>query len=87
MVLDKVRKLYRSNQFMSLLGNDSAAVLGLLSFSFIARALGREDLGIWVFFMTVFTLFDMVRSGMLSNGLIKNIGESHHRDEKRAFIG
>ncbi len=86
-MLQKVRKLYRSNQFMSLLGNGSAAVLGLLSFSFIARALSRDDLGIWVFFMTVFTLFDMVRSGMLSNGLIKKIGESHNRDQKREYIG
>lgn len=72
---------------MSLLGNGSAAVLGLISFGLLARSLERSDLGIWVFFMTVFTLFDMVRSGLLSNALIKRIGESDTDDEKHAFTG
>lgn len=72
---------------MSLLGNGSAAVLGLVSFGLLARALERSELGIWVFFMTVFTLFDMVRSGLLSNALIKRIGESDTDEEKHAFTG
>lgn len=72
---------------MSLLGNGSAAVLGLVSFGLLARSLERSELGIWVFFMTVFTLFDMVRSGLLSNALIKRIGESDTEDEKHAYTG
>ncbi|PMB36886.1 hypothetical protein CEN47_08175, partial [Fischerella thermalis CCMEE 5319] len=80
-------QLYRSNKFMSLMGNGSAALLGLLSFALLARSLERDELGIWVFFMTVFTLFDMIRSGLLSNALIKRIGESDTDDEKHAYTG
>ncbi len=72
---------------MSLLGNGTAAVLGLVSFGLLARSLDRSELGIWVFFMTVFTLFDMVRSGLLSNALIKRIGESDTEEEKHAYTG
>jgi O-antigen/teichoic acid export membrane protein len=37
----------------------------------LTRLLPKEEFGLWAFFLSVYTLFDMVRSGLLNNAAIK----------------
>lgn len=56
--------------------------MGLLVYGLITRTLAPEVFGSWVLFLTVFTVFDLVRSGLLSNALIREVSgadENHAR--------
>lgn len=37
----------------------------------LTRLLPKEEFGLWAFFLSVYTLFDMIRSGLLNNAAIK----------------
>ena len=37
----------------------------------LARFLSKEEFGLWAFFLSVFTMFDMLRSGLLSSATVK----------------
>lgn len=61
---------------LSLVGNLLTAALGTLTFAFLARGLSRGDFGIFTFFLSVFTLIDMLRNGLLGRPLVKFMAES-----------
>lgn len=66
-----LNKLLNNHKFLSLLGTGGNSLLALVIFGLLARSVSPEVFGSWVFFMTTFTLFDMVRSGLLSSALIR----------------
>lgn len=68
--------LWRSQRVQSLLGIGLTAVMGVLGFALLARGLSEGDLGQWAFFLMLYTLFDVFRSGLISNGLIKLYNET-----------
>lgn len=53
----------------------------------MARILTEEELGIWAFFLTVFTLYDMSRTGLLSNAMIKMWGDASDEQEQKELLG
>ncbi len=69
------RALFRHNAAVSLLGNGAAAALGLLTTGLLARWLPREAFGNWMLFLTTYTLFDTLRTGLLLNGLIRHTAD------------
>lgn len=69
------------------MSSGASAVLGLATFTLLVRVLSVEEFGFWGFFITVFTLFDMLRSGLLSQALIKGIAESDDEDTSEELIG
>ena len=73
--------LRSSPRFQSLLGIGLTAALGLLGFAFLARGLSEAELGRWAFFLMVYTLIDVFRSGFISNGLIKFLNETRETAE------
>lgn len=86
-MIQRIKELVKTNKFLSLLSSGTSAVLGLATFSLLVRALSKEDFGFWGFFITVFTLFDMLRAGLLSQALIKNIAETTSTDNTEEAIG
>ncbi|WMJ73209.1 oligosaccharide flippase family protein [Cytophagaceae bacterium ABcell3] len=71
MVRDLLNKVFQNNNFLSLLGNASAALLGFISFGVLARSLDKGDFGNWVLFITIATLFELLRTGFVQTPLIK----------------
>ena len=47
----------------------------------LARLLSVADFGLWAFFLSVFTMFDMLRSGLLSSATIKYYTEGQEAHE------
>lgn len=66
-----LKRLLKNHKILSLLGTGGNSLMALVIFGLLARSVSPEAFGSWVFFMTTFTLFDMVRSGLLSNALIR----------------
>ena len=79
--------LFKSNSFISLFGNGISALLGLLSFALLARFTTKQDLGIWIIFLTVYGIFDTLRTGMVLNAFIKNFTQSKNEEEQNQVVG
>ncbi len=86
-MIGKVKQLLKTNNFLSLAGNASASLLGVISFAVIARSLDKAGAGSWFLFLMVFTFFDMLRSGLLLNGLIRAVAGSKTKEEENEAIG
>lgn len=72
---------------LSLIGNISNAGLGMLSFALVARILGREEFGIFGVFLTLQTLYDMLRNGLIGQPLIKFFAEAENEQAEAQVVG
>lgn len=81
------KKLIKTNKFLSLLSNGLAALFGIITYALLARSLTKQEFGIWVFFIAVFTFFDMLRAGLLSNAIIKKVAEAKTSERYKEIIG
>ncbi|WP_337042750.1 oligosaccharide flippase family protein [Emticicia sp. 17c] len=61
----------RNRHFLSLVGNGSMAVLGMVTVAILFRFMSSDDVGYWFFFQSVFVLLDTFRTGFLQVALIK----------------
>lgn len=80
-----IKQVVRNNDFLSLLGNGSAAALGFISFAILARSLGKDDFGSWVLFITLLTFFDLLRTGLLHTPLIKFSAGKTEQEQREVF--
>lgn len=60
-----------SARSVSFLNSFFSALVGLVSFMLLTRVLSKSNFGAWAFFVGVFTMFDMLRSGMLGSATVK----------------
>lgn len=67
------KQLLQTNAFVSLAGNGVSAGLGLLTLALLARVCSKEEFGNWILFLTVYSLTDTLRSGLILNALIRNL--------------
>lgn len=70
-MISKLRSLFKSQKFYSLAGSVLTAGFALINFGLLARSLSKEDFGLWTFFLTIFSLFEMVRNGLVGRPLVK----------------
>ena len=68
--LKKIFSVFRNIHFQSLMGNGIMAGFGMLTFALLYRVL-PEDVGVYLFFVTVLNLTDTLRSGLLTTSFIK----------------
>lgn len=66
--------------FFTILKNLSGLVLGLAGFFFLVRVLDKTDFGVWALFLSTVTLLELVRSGLVCNGLIKYLASANERE-------
>lgn len=86
-MIGRLKQLLKTNKFLSLISSGTAAVLGLLTFGLLARYFSPSELGYWSLFLSVYTLFDMLRAGLVSNAMIKKINEYDTEEEVKVVIG
>jgi len=69
--MEKLKKMMREDNFLSLTGNVVIAVLGIAGFALLSRSLTLEIFGQWVLFVTAVSFFEMFRFGITNIGLIR----------------
>lgn len=77
-----LKRLVYSNTSVSLLTNVGTALLGLITFSLMTRWMSKSDMGDWLFFMSIFLLFDLVRGGMLQMALVRLKNQPENKEEE-----
>lgn len=71
MMLEKIKNIVKSGNFLSLLGNVLAAAFNLFTFMLLARVFDESSLGNWLLFLTAVGFLDMLRAGIIRSALIK----------------
>jgi len=75
-------KVVKNNNFLSLGGNIAASGLGFISFAILVRYLDKDVFGNWILFLTLTTLVEMMRTGLLQTGLIKFLSGKDSEEQK-----
>ena len=86
-MLRKIRSIFKSQKFLSLISNGLGAALGLISFALLTRTLSKSELGVWSIFLAVAGLFDMVRNGLVGKPLIKFLAETEDPERESRILG
>jgi O-antigen/teichoic acid export membrane protein len=78
-----IKKIISNDNVLSLAGNMSLALWGLLSVFIMARTLPPFEWGIWTLFITAGNMVEMFRSGLTSTALVRFLsgaeGEERHK--------
>lgn len=82
----KIKKILAEQNFLSLLGNFSAALLGFLTFFVLVRSLDKDPFGEWVLFITAATLVDLLRFGITRVALTRYLS-GVSAEERKHYIG
>jgi len=85
-MLHLIKKLVKENNFLSLIGNLSFSVFGLLSFMLLTRSLPKSDFGDYVLFTAIGTTVDLFRFGLTRTAITRFISGSDDQ-KKRQFLG
>ncbi|MFH1161099.1 MAG: oligosaccharide flippase family protein [bacterium] len=85
-MFSKIKKILVEQNFLSLLGNFSSALLGFLTFFVLVRSLDKDPFGEWVLFITAATLIDMLRFGITRVGLTRYLS-GVSAEERKHYIG
>lgn len=65
------------------IGNNLAVVLlRFISFYFIVRSLSKVDFGVWVLFLLVVSILEVVRNGLIRNALIRFLAISDEQESR-----
>jgi O-antigen/teichoic acid export membrane protein len=81
-----LKKLVREDNFLSLSGNLTIAVLGIAGFALLARSLSLHVFGEWVLFVTGGSFIEMFRFGITNTALIRFLSGSEG-DTRESLIG
>jgi len=85
--MQALKDVIKGKSFASLVGNGISAIIGVLTFAFLARSLGRSDFGIWILFLAVYGIFDTLRIGLLLNAIVRNVASAVDIDKEKVIIG
>jgi O-antigen/teichoic acid export membrane protein len=67
----KIKELLKNKQVLSLAGNMVMALLNLITSAVLYRHLSTNNMGIYGFFLIIFTLIDTFRTGFLQTSFVK----------------
>lgn len=81
-----VKKVAKENNFLSLVGNLSFSVFGLLGFIILTRSIGKSEFGEYVLYTAIGTTIDLFRFGLTRTAITRFISGSSE-SEKRQFLG
>ena len=79
-------KILREDNFLSLSGNLTLAVLGFGGFALLVRVLSTQDFAQWVIFVSGGSLVEMLRYGISNNGLVRFLSGAE-RENADQLIG
>ena len=75
-LLNKLKSLLNSDNGIVLIGNLMASALGLGIFMLLARNLSKSDFGAWALFISSAGLLDLMRTGLVRQGMVRTIATS-----------
>lgn len=84
-MLNKISKIIREKNVLSLATNLSASALGMLSLLLLTRGLIPEEFSSWALYLTWATFFDMLRFGLTNTALIR-FSAGCNDDDKHAYL-
>ncbi|MEQ7799527.1 oligosaccharide flippase family protein [Pedobacter sp. ASV1-7] len=70
-ILRKIEAIYKNVHFQSLFGNGLMAGIGMLSLALLYRSLSIEEIGVYIFILTVNGVMETLRGGFLTITFIK----------------
>jgi O-antigen/teichoic acid export membrane protein len=70
-IIKKVVSIYKNVHFQSLFGNGLMAGIGMLSLALLYRSLSIEEIGVYIFILTVNGVMETLRGGFLTITFIK----------------
>lgn len=79
------RIIVRLQSLWSVAANGYSTLTGFILLILSSRILSNEDFGIWVFFLTVSTLFDMFKTGLIFPGYLKQSAGTSNKTKRFVF--
>ncbi len=76
-------KYWLKSGLLNIIQNFSGVFFGFASFYFLVRLLSKHDFGVWTLFMSVATILETVRSGLIQNALIKFISSTEQTEHPK----
>ena len=76
------KKYWIKSGMYSFFEKGSGFVFNFGSFYMLVRSLSKEDMGIWVLFITVCAFLEVSRIGLIQNGLVKYISSDGEKSYK-----
>jgi O-antigen/teichoic acid export membrane protein len=73
--MQAVLQIVKSKSFTSLIGNGLGALLGVITFAFLARILPKDIFGPYIIFLAIYGIFENLRIGMVMNALVRNLSQ------------
>ncbi len=91
-MLKKIKKILLNQDFLSLSGNLTYAILGFISFLLLTRSFDKNIFGEWVLFITAANFIEMFRFGITRTAIVRFLSSSNNIDKQKLiasnwFIG
>ncbi len=83
---NKLLDIIQSNNFLSLLGQGLFAIIGLITIMLLTRSYSMIDFGVWVVYLTAFTMINMLRMGFVGTGLVRFVAGADE-EVKKTYTG
>ncbi len=85
--MQAVLQIIKSKSFSSLIGNGLGALLGVITFAYLARVLPKGIFGPYIIFLAIYGIFENLRIGMVMNALVRNLSQCKTIEEEEMVIG
>lgn len=85
-MIQKIKKLFKTNESLSLFTNMSVAAFGFLSFMLLARTFDKDQFGEWLLYLITAGLIEMLRFAITRVSIIKFLSGAKP-DERKALLG
>ncbi|MBT3210263.1 MAG: oligosaccharide flippase family protein [Bacteroidetes bacterium] len=86
-MIKKLLAIIKNDNFLSLFGQVSFAVLSFGSVSFLARSFSVGDFGEWALYLAAIAFFEMIRFGIIRTPLVRFLAAAETNEEKEELIG
>ncbi|MBC7387950.1 MAG: flippase [Opitutaceae bacterium] len=74
--MNENRKYWLNSGLLTMAERFSSLILGFGSFFILVRTVNKDEFGIWSLFLSVTTLIELARNGLIQNALIKHLTTS-----------
>lgn len=79
----QTRKYWVTSGIITMAERLSALILGFGSFFLLVRAISKEEFGIWALFLSVTTLIELARNGLIQNAVVKFLSTAEGEEKKQ----
>lgn len=85
-MLSKIKRMLQTDNGVVLIGNLLASAFGLGTFMLLARVLTKSDFGAWALFIAAAGLLDLMRTGMVRQGMVRALSIEKDDNQKQSIL-